>query len=114
MTSGINRRESSHVLYLVVVACFDALRAEKVVQTVLRIPLVVDPVLHTLVHASVQLVVVVTNGRVVEHTADIAHDFILGHVGVIPSIDHAGRNVLEDHRSELTGRLVQDVAEVIF
>ena len=114
MTSGVDWREACHVLYLVVVARLDALRAEKIVQSVLRITLVVDPVLHTLEHASVQLEVVVADSRVVEYAADIAHDFILRHIWVVPGVDNTRRDVLQDHSGKLTGRLVQDVAEVIF
>jgi len=113
MTSCIGSRESCHVLYLVVVACFDALGAEKIVQSVSRVTLVMNPVLHTLEHASVQLEVVVTDSRVMEDTADIAHNFILGDVGMVPSVQNTGCNVLQDHSCKLASRLVQNVAEVI-
>ena len=113
MTSGVDWREACHVLYLVVVACFDALRAEEILQTVLRITLVVEPVLHTLEHASVQLEVVVADSRVVEHPAYIVHDFVLGDVWMIPGVDDAWGDVLQDDRSKLAGRLVEDVTEVV-
>jgi len=53
VASSVDGRKSCHVLYLVVVAGFDALRAEKIVQSVLGITLVVYPVLDTLEHAPV-------------------------------------------------------------
>lgn len=78
------------------------------------VTLMVHPVLDACKHVPVELQVVVSNSRVVEHTAYVVHDLVFGHVRVVPGIDDAWCDVLQDHRSELAGRLVEDIREMIF
>lgn len=113
MTPGPSVREAGHLLYLVVLPCLDALRAEQVVQSVARVALMVNPLLDSLKHLAVDLKVVVTDCRMVEYSADIVQDLLLWYIWVIPSIHNARGDVLQNSCSDLTSRLVQNVAEVI-
>jgi hypothetical protein len=94
VTSFIGIRESSHVLYLVVLADLDALRAQQIVQSVAWVTLVANPVLHACEHVPVELKVVVSDRRVVKNAAHVVHDFILRYVGVVPGVDDARCDVL--------------------
>ena len=78
-----------------------------------RVTLVVHPVLDTCVHTPVKLQIVVSNSRVVENPTHVIHDFMFWHLWVVPGIDDAGCNVLQDHRSEFASRLVEYVRKVV-
>ena len=65
-----------------------------------------------LVH-SVELVVVVADSRVMEDSTHVVHDFVLRDVRVIPCVDHARCDVLQNHGSKLSSRLVEDVGKMI-
>jgi len=113
-SSSVGVREASHLLHLVVLSGLDAFRAQKLVQSVAWVALVVHPVLDAGEHTPVKLQVVVADRRVVENSAYVVHDFMFWNLWVIPRIDDTGRDVLQNYRSEFASRLVEYVTEVIF
>lgn len=91
----------------VVVSSLYGFRRQDVVQVFAVV--VVRPVLDDLEHIVVDLAVRVANGWVVEHADDIVQDLVDGDVGVVPGVDDAGRDVLQDGDGDLASRCVQNV-----
>lgn len=94
-----------------VVTCFYRLRRENVVEILSVV--VVRPVFDYLEHIVVDFTVGIPESRVVEHADDVVQDLVDGNVWVVPCIDDAGRDVLQDCYGYLTGRWVENVGEMV-
>lgn len=70
---------------------------------------VVRPVLDYLKHVVVDFAVRVAESRVVEDADDVAEDLVDGDVGMVPGVDDAGRDVLQDRHGDLASRCVENV-----
>jgi hypothetical protein len=94
-----------------VVTSTHALGRKNVVQVVAR---AAGPFLDDLKHVSMELVVMVTEGRVVEHSDYVVKYLLNWHINMVPCVDDARRNILQNSRCYLTGRLIEDVGEMVF
>jgi hypothetical protein len=96
-----------------VAAGSDTLRAKDVVEVCAPIFAGVNPVADSLKHGSVSLIVHISNYGMVENAYAILQNLVLGDVDVLPGIQDARSNVLQNDRSDLSGGLVQDVGKVV-
>lgn len=96
-----------------VLALPHALRAQDVVQARAAVRPGVHPVLDGLEHGPVRLVVHVAQRGVVEDAQAVVQDLLDGDVNVLPGIEDAGHDVLEDRGGDLARGLVEDVGEVV-
>ena len=72
-----------------------------------------NPVLHSLEHRAVGLIVHVPESGVVEDTHAVVQNFMFWDIDVLPCVEDPRGNVLQDSRAHLTSWLVQDVGEVV-
>lgn len=101
-------------LSTVVLSFLDAFGAKDIVQLGASVRPRLNPRLDGFEHRSVGIVAHVAQGRMVEHLQAVLDDLMLGDVGILPGVKDARRHVPEDGGSDLAGRLVQNVGEVIF
>lgn len=83
-----------------------ALGAEIVVEIAL---VASGPLLDDSEHGFVNLIVVVSDGWVVEDSHHIIQDLLLRDFRVVPGIDDARSDILHDSDSDLSSRFVEDV-----
>ena len=100
-------------LTTVVFPGLDALGAEDVIEAAAAVGSGVGPGFDGLEHGAVGFVAHVPGGRVVEHLQAILQHLLLRHVGMLPGVQHAGSHVLKDRRGDVSGRVVEDVGEVV-
>ena len=91
---------------------FDGFGREEIVKVFPMI--VVCPSLYDLEHVVMYLALWVSGSWVVEDAHTVIQNLVDWNVWVVPSIDYAGCNVLQDGYGDLTSRLVQDVCKVVF
>lgn len=97
----------------VVLARAHAVRAEEVIESRL-ILLAGSPALDNVEHVAVEFAILVSERGVVENSGDIIQDFVDGDIGMFPREDDPWSYVLEDCGCDLSGRLVEDVGEMVF
>lgn len=91
----------------------DTLRAEDIIQVGTAIGTRVGPILNSLEHCSVGLVVHIPENRVMEDAQTIVENLVFGNIDVLPGVQYARCNVLDDCRSDLSGRFVENVGKVV-
>lgn len=89
----------------VVPTCFHRFGAQKVVEIFSAI--VVCPLFDHFEHGVVHFTMRVSQCRMMEYTYAIVQNLIDRNIGVIPGIDDARSNVLQDSHGNLTSWLVQ-------
>ena len=75
---------------------------------------VAGPFLNDLEHFVVYFAVRVSKCWVMENAHAVVQNFVDRNIWMVPSVDHARCDVLQDRYSDLTGWRVQDVREVVF
>lgn len=96
-----------------IATCPDAFSTEDVVQRSSTVGTGMDPALDGFEHGPVSVVAHVPEGGVVEDTHAVLQDLVLGDVGVLPCVQDAGCNVLQDRGGDLAGRFIEDVGKVV-
>ena len=97
-----------------IVAHLDAFRAETLIDTLATVRARLHPFLHDRVHLAVDFAVRFTSCWVVEDSANVVEDLGRLYLRVVPTVNHARCDVLQNHSHHLPSRLVQDVAEMVF
>ena len=72
------------------------------------------PFFHDGKHFHVELAVAVAESGMMEGSADVAEDFVGVHFGVLPAVDDARNDILQDFRGHLAGRVVEYVGKVVW
>jgi hypothetical protein len=71
------------------------------------------PFLDNFEHISVRFITRVSNRRMVQHARHIIEDLVNWYVGVVPCIHNPGSDILKNGCGDLTGRLVQNIGEMV-
>ena len=100
-------------LSAVVLARLYTFGAEDIIQTRASVLPGVNPRFNRLEHGAMGIVAHVPNSWVVEHTQTVVDDLPLRDVGMFPGIQDTRSDVLHDRGCDVTGRLVEDIGEVV-
>src|SRR5689334_7822703 len=95
-----------------VLAASDSLRAKDIVQILLACS-VMHPLLDHFEHVPVHLDRIISQGRMMEDLFNIVHDLLDRHIWMLPCVQNAGGDELENLRCDIAGRFIEDVAEMV-
>lgn len=100
-------------LSTVVLSVLHALGAEDVVEFGPAVGHGINPRLDGFEHGAVGVVAHVSESRVVEDVEAIVQHLLLWDIDVLPGVENARCHISKNGGSDLTGRLVEDVGEMV-